>query len=163
MTEEGAQNKKEGQRTLTPAQIREAKDAFDLFDTTGTGVIEQKELKIALMTLGFDATKEDIRRLVADLDSSNTTTIDFDDFLQLINALLPTRDARKELEEAFHLFDIDGTGKISFKNLKDVVSSMGEQLTEQEIIEIIAEADKTGDGEITLDEFIDLIQDNAIF
>lgn len=163
MTEEGARNKKEGQRTLTPAQIREAKDAFDLFDTTGTGVIEQKELKIALMTLGFDATKEDIRRLVADLDSSNTTTIDFNDFLQLINALLPTRDARKELEEAFHLFDIDGTGKISFKNLKDVVSSMGEQLTEQEIIEIIAEADKTGDGEITLDEFIDLIQDNAIF
>ena len=163
MAEEGGQNKKESQRTLTPQQIREAKDAFDLFDTTGTGVIEQKELKIALMTLGFDATKEDIRHLVADLDSSNTSTIDFNDFLQLINALLPTRDARKELEEAFNLFDIDGTGAITFNNLKDVVSSMGEQLTEQEIIEIIAEADKTGDGKITLEEFIDLIQDNAIF
>lgn len=162
MTEEG-QNKKESQRTLTPQQVREAKDAFDLFDTTGTGQIEQKELKIALMTLGFDATKEDIRRLVADLDSNNTSTIDFNDFLQLVNALLPTRNARQELEEAFHLFDIDGTGKISFKNLKDVVASMGEQLTEQEIIEIIAEADKTGDGEISLEEFIDLIQDNAIF
>lgn len=163
MTDEVPQNKKESQRTLTPQQAREAKDAFDLFDTTGTGLIEQKELKIALMTLGFDATKEDIRRLVADLDSNNTSTIDFNDFLQLVNALLPTRNARQELEEAFHLFDIDGTGKISFKNLKDVVASMGEQLTEQEIIEIIAEADKTGDGEISLEEFIDLIQDNAIF
>ncbi|OHT10026.1 Caltractin [Tritrichomonas foetus] len=160
---EDENEKKDSPRKLTPQQVREAKDAFDLFDTTGTGVIEQKELKIALMTLGFETTKEDIRRLVSELDSNNTSTLDFNDFLQIIHALLPTRNARKELEEAFKLFDVDGTGKITFKNLKEVVANMGEQLTEQEIIEIIAEADKTGDGEITLDEFIDLIQDNAIF
>lgn len=151
-------------RELTEPQVREAKDAFDLFDTTGTGVIEQKELKIALMTLGFEkTTKEDIKKVISELDSSNQTTVNFPDFLKIIKALLPTRNARKELEEAFKLFDVDGTNCITFKNLKDVVQSMGEQLTEQEIIEIIAEADKTGDQSITLDEFIDLIQDNAIF
>lgn len=157
------QHETKSARKLTQQQIREAKDAFDLFDTTGTGFIEQKELKIALMTLGFNASKEEIRSIVSELDSNNTTTLDFNDFLQVVYALLPTRNARSELEEAFQLFDVDGTGKISFKNLKEVVSSMGEQLTEQEIIEIIAEADKTGDGEISLEEFIDLIQDNAIF
>jgi Ca2+-binding EF-hand superfamily protein len=151
-------------RSLTEHQIREAKDAFDLFDTTGTGAIEQKELKIALMCLGFEkTTKEEIHRLVSDLDSANPTMIDFNDFLKIIQELLPTRNPREELEEAFRLFDIDGTGRITFKNLKDVVTGMGEQLTEQEIIEIIAEADKTGEGDITLEEFIDLIQDNAIF
>jgi Ca2+-binding EF-hand superfamily protein len=151
-------------RTLTKHQIQEARGAFDLFDTTGTGVIEQKELKIALMCLGFEkTTKEEIRRLVSELDNANASTIDFDNFIKIIQDLLPTRSPREELEEAFRLFDIDGTGRITFKNLKDVVQSMGEQLTEQEIIEIIAEADKRGEGDITLDEFIDLIQDNAIF
>ena len=157
------EEKKDAPRKLTPAQIHEAKDAFDLFDTTGTGVIEQKELKIALMTLGFETPKDEIKRVLGEINGGNVTTINFNTFLQIIHALLPTRDARKELEEAFRLFDVDNTGKITFKNLKEVVESMGEQLTEQEIMEIIAEADKTGDGEITLEEFIDLIQDNAIF
>ena len=40
---------------------------------------------------------------------------------------------------------------------------MGEQVNEQEIIEIISEADKADAGEISLNEFIDLIQNNAIF
>ena len=151
-------------RKLTENQLREAKDAFDLFDTTGTGVIEQKELKIALMTLGFaETTKEEIKQLVSEFDTSGGSTINFNDFVKIIEALLPTRNTREQLEEAFKLFDVDGTGVITFKNLKDVVTSMGEQLTEQEIIEIIAEADKTGDQGITLDEFIDLIKDNAIF
>lgn len=163
MSNENEAEAKPRARELTPQQIREAKDSFDLFDTTGTGVIDQKDLKIALMTLGFETTKDEIRHLVADLDSNNTTTLDFNDFLHIIKSELPKRDPRKELEEAFKLFDVDQTGRITFKNLKSVVSSMGESLTDQEIMEIIDEADKTGDHDITLDEFIDLIQDNAIF
>jgi Ca2+-binding EF-hand superfamily protein len=150
-------------RILTEHQIQEARGAFDLFDTTGNGSIEQKDLKIALMCLGFEkTTKDEIRRIVSEMDTGGGF-IDFDRFIKIIQELLPSRNPREELEEAFKLFDIDGTGRITFKNLKDVVTSMGEQLTEQEIIEIIAEADKRGEGDITLDEFIDLIQDNAIF
>lgn len=150
-------------RQLTPQQLREAKDAFDLFDTTGNGVIEQKELKVALMTLGFEATREEIRNLVSELDPSNTDTLNFNEFVQIVETLLAGRDTIAELTEAFKLFDIDGTGKITAKNLMDVVASMNEQLTEPEINEIIAEADKRGEGNITLEEFIDLIKDNAIF
>ncbi|EAX94678.1 EF hand family protein [Trichomonas vaginalis G3] len=152
-----------GRRALTPMQLQEAKDAFDLFDTTGTNTIEQKELKIALMTLGFNISKEELRTVVSELDSSNTTTIDFKDFIQIVETLLPSRDPVKELTEAFNLFDIDHTGRITAKNIMDVVASMDEQLTEPEIHEIIAEADKRGEGDITLEEFIDLIKDNAIF
>ena len=150
-------------RKLTPQQLREAKDAFKLFDTSRTGMIDQKELKIALMTLGFETTKEDLRSIISELDSNNTNTLDFKDFTHIIEILLVNRNTRQELTEAFKLFDLDGTGKITAKNLIDVVSSMDEQLTEPEIHEIIAEADKRGEGNITLDEFIELIQDNAIF
>jgi Ca2+-binding EF-hand superfamily protein len=125
--------------------------------------MEQNGLKIALMCLGFQkTTNEEIKRLVANLDSANPTMIEFSDFLKIVDELLPSRNPKEELEEAFRLFDIDGTGRITFKNLKDGVTDMGEQSTEQEIIEIIAEADKTGEGDISFEEFIDLIQDNAI-
>ena len=150
-------------RTLTPAQLQEAKDAFDLFDTTGTNTIEQKELKIALMTLGFETTKEEIKTVISELDSSNSNIIDFKDFVEIIEILLAKRDPIAELTEAFKLFDIDGTGRITAKNIMDVVASMDEQLTDPEIHEIISEADKRGEGDITLEEFIDLIKDNAIF
>ena len=108
-------------------------------------MIEEKELEIALITLGFaNTSKEDIKRLVAEFDTSGRLTINFSNFVRVIEALLLTRDAKSELEDAFKLFDIDGTGLITLQNLKDVVTSMGEQLTEQEIIEILAAADKNG-------------------
>ncbi|KAH0787568.1 centrin-1 [Histomonas meleagridis] len=151
------------EKELTEQQKKEAKDAFDLFDTTGTGKMDQKELKIALMTLGFDISKENIRKILSETDLKNPGSITFNEFLQIIQSQLPYRDAHKELEEAFKIFDVDNTGKITFKNLKEVLTSMGEQITDQEILEIIAEADKTGDGTISLEEFIDLIKDGAIF
>ena len=38
---------------LSESQKQEIKDAFDLFDTSGSGTIEPKELKVALRALGF--------------------------------------------------------------------------------------------------------------
>ena len=51
-----AQNKNVKQE-LSEEQTKEIKDAFDLFDTSGSGTIEAKELKVALRALSFDPTK----------------------------------------------------------------------------------------------------------
>ena len=40
---------------LTEEQKQEIKEAFDLFDTDGSGSIDPKELKAAMTSLGFDA------------------------------------------------------------------------------------------------------------
>jgi len=47
-------------------------------------------------------------------------TIDFDEFLTMMTAKMGERDSKEEIAKAFKLFDDDGTGKISFKNLKRV-------------------------------------------
>ena len=50
-------------------------------------------------------------------------------------------------------FDDDSTGKISFKNLKRVAKELGENMTEEELQDMIDQADRDGDGEINPDEF----------
>lgn len=43
------------------------------------------------------------------------------------------RDPRHDLLRAFQLFDDDGTGRISLKNLKRVAKELGENLGEEEL------------------------------
>jgi centrin-1 len=43
-----------------------------LFDTNGSGIIDMKDLKVALRALGFEPAKEEIKRLISDLNNNNT-------------------------------------------------------------------------------------------
>ena len=55
---------------LTEDEIEEIKEAFDLFDTSGSGTIESKELKVALRALGFEPTKDEIKNLIGNFDKA---------------------------------------------------------------------------------------------
>ena len=56
---------------LTDAQKEEVTEAFKLMDSGGTGNIEVNELKVALRALGFEPQKEEINRLITDLNNSH--------------------------------------------------------------------------------------------
>ena len=55
--------------------------------------------------------------------------------------------------DSFELFDEEGTGKITFTNLKRVAQELGEKLTDDELSEMIEEADRNKDGAIDSEEF----------
>ena len=57
-------------------------------------------------------------------------------------------DSDAELRAAFEVFDRDGNGTISADELRHLMKSIGEDLTDQDIDEMIKEADKDGDGNI---------------
>ena len=56
------------------------------------------------------------------------------------------------------MFDKDGNGKISQQELKLVMKNLGENLTDEEINEMIREADDNGDGEVDYEEFVKMMQ-----
>ena len=148
---------------LTEEQRQEIKEAFDLFDTDGSGTIDAKELKVAMRALGFEPKKEEIRKMIADADRDGSGVIDFPEFLDMMTQKMAERDPREEMLKAFRLFDDDETGKISFKNLKRVAKELGENMTDDEIQEMIDEADRDGDGEIGEEEFMRIMKKTNLF
>ena len=148
---------------LTEEQKQEIKEAFDLFDTDGSGNIDQKELKVAMRALGFEPKREEIKKLISEVDKDGTGVIDFPEFLDMMTAKMAERDPREEMLKAFRLFDDDESGKISFKNLKRVAKELGENMTDDEILEMIEEADRDGDGEIGEEEFMRIMRKTNLF
>merc|ERR1712022_65549 len=110
--------KKAGKSDLSEEQKQEIREAFDLFDTDGSGNIDAKELKVAMRALGFEPKKDEVKKMVNDLDRDGDGTVDFQEFLQMMSGKMGDKDAREQLLEGFALYDEDETGKISFDNLK---------------------------------------------
>ena len=54
----------------------------------------------------------------------------------------------EELREAFRVFDKDGDGFISAAELRIVMTSLGEKLTDKEVEDMLNEADANNDGKI---------------
>lgn len=57
-------------------------------------------------------------------------------------------DDQDELQQAFAVFDKDGDGHITKEELRSVMTTLGEELTDAEVNSMMAEADLDGDGRI---------------
>ena len=60
------------------------------------------------------------------------------------------------LAETFDRLDVDGSGFISAQNLRDL---LGKSYTNDEISELLSEADKYHDNQISYEEFLTLFHD----
>jgi centrin-3 len=61
------------------------------------------------------------------------------------------------------LFDEDGSGGISVRNLRRVARELGEVLSDDELQAMIDEFDKNSDGVIDQDEFFAIMQQTSIY
>merc|ERR1712138_124059 len=96
-------------------------------------------------------------------DDDGDGEMDYDDFERMMERKILDKDQKDDLLKAFKLIDDDDTGKISLKNLKRVAKELGETMSEDDLTEVIAESDKDGDGELSVDEFLAVMKKNELY
>ena len=145
---------------LSNEEVDEIKQAFDLFDTNGTGKIDPKELKAAMQSLGFDSKNPTIYQHIDDLDtpeSERNGGITFDDFVDAINDKLGDKESKEGIRRIFDLFiDDPNADTITLSSLKKISKELGENMSDEELKDMLERASKNG-VELTFEEFYDIM------
>ena len=145
---------------LTDDQIAEFRDAFSLFEKGSNGKISTKQLGTVMRSLGQNPTETELKDMIKEVDTDGNGTIDFPDFLTLMARQMKDFDVLEEIREACKVFDENSDGYISASGLKQVMTNLGEKLTDEEVDEMIREADIDGDGQINYEEFVKMMMAN---
>ena len=137
---------------LSNEEVDEIKQAFDLFDTSGTGKIDPKELKAAMQSLGFDSKNPTIYQLIADLDTPEAEKNG-----DAINDKLGDKESKEGIRRIFDLFiDDPNADTITLSSLKKISKELGENMSDEELKDMLERASKNG-VELTFDEFYDIM------
>ena len=123
-------------------------------DKDGDGQITTKELGTVMRSLGQNPSESELQDMINEVDADNNGTIDFPEFLTMMARKMKDTDSEEEIREAFKVFDRDNNGFISAAELRHVMTSIGEKLTDDEVDEMIREADQDGDGRIDCRSFL---------
>uniref|UniRef100_A0A6B2LPD5 EF-hand domain-containing protein n=1 Tax=Arcella intermedia TaxID=1963864 RepID=A0A6B2LPD5_9EUKA len=137
---------------LTEEQTEQC-EIFKLF-ANECGHITNEQLGEVMRYLGVNPTKAELSAMIKDLGSKE---IDREKFLELMAKQKQVEEnIKEELTETFKIFD-KGTGTVSRQELRHVLTTIGEPLTEDEIEEMIKEADTSQDGKLVIEDFIKLL------
>jgi len=137
-----------------------------------SGAIDYHSLKVALRALGFAVKKEEVRAIMLERAERSPDAAEgdgkagrlgFEAFAEVMAEMYLKRDPADEMRKAFALFDEDGTGKVSVKNVKRIAKELGEALTDDEIAAMVSEFDKDGDGAIDADEFMAIMAQSSLY
>merc|ERR1712060_909990 len=89
---------------LCDEQIEEMKEAFNLFDTDKSGSIDYRELKAAMAALGFEVKKDELKKMIIDIDADGSGHIEFPEFLKMMTGKMGEKDTKEEINKVFKLF-----------------------------------------------------------
>jgi calcium-dependent protein kinase len=137
-------------KLLSVKELKELRNQFSALDNNHSGTITMEELRIALERAGYKLAKEEIDRIMENIDYIKGGEIYYSDFLAA------TVSSKKIINEqmiwaVFKRFDIDNSGSITFENLREVFDRLGKQFNDREIKDMIQEINS--DGHITFDQF----------
>lgn len=135
--------------------------AFQMFDTTKSGLIETVKISTILNTLGQQFDEGELQDLIDEEDPDNTGKVNFDGFANIAaNFLIEEEDAeamQQELKEAFRLYDREGNGYITTSTLKEILAALDDKLSSEDLDGIIQEIDTDGSGTVDFDEFMEMM------
>ncbi|KAH9506697.1 myosin light chain cytoplasmic [Dermatophagoides farinae] len=138
---------------FTEDQILEFQEAFYLFDNKGDGKINVSQLGDVLRALGQNPTENDVKKCSSQLKPDER--IGFEVFLPILQTISKSRstDTAEDFIEGLRHFDKDGSGYISSAELRHLLTTLGEKLTDDEVEQLLA-GQEDNHGNIHYEEFV---------
>ncbi|KAF8390007.1 hypothetical protein HHK36_024527 [Tetracentron sinense] len=148
-------------RDTKPSVSLENKDevekVFNRFDANGDGKISSTELGSVLQALGSDTSPEELKRMMAEIDTDGDGFINLEEFADFhrggTNDDGNEKSGEKDLRDAFDLYDQYKNGLISASELHMVLKSLGEKCSVHDCSRMISSVDADGDGNVNFQEF----------
>eukprot|EP00041_Stephanoeca_diplocostata_P004979 m.54208 g.54208 ORF g.54208 m.54208 type:complete len:135 (+) comp15491_c0_seq1:71-475(+) len=126
---------------------------FDLFDKNGEGSIPAASLGPALRALGKAPSEEQVQEMLAGASSVNLEQ--FTAFAGQVE-----EPAKDDVMEAFATFDTNNNGYIALPELKHLMKSLGEGLSDAEIQGLVKVAAADDEDQVNIRHLVDqLMQD----
>lgn len=140
----------------TEDQIMEFQEAFSLFDNRGDGKISVSQLGDVLRALGQNPTEGEVKKCSA--QHKPDERISFEVFLPILQTISKNRctDTAEDFIEGLRHFDKDGSGYISSAELRHLLTTLGEKLTDDEVEQLLA-GQEDSQGNVHYEDFVRLI------
>ena len=146
---------------LSEKEICELHEAFNMFDIDSDGSIELSQLRILMNSLKqYTRNKEELIKILKEEHIYNTNQIYFNQFLKIMAKRLKHRknDEDKYLKNCFLSLDRNKNGYISLHEIRYIITHYNEEITEEEIKDLMEEADTDKDGYVSFDEFMTIMK-----
>ncbi|XP_065168160.1 myosin-2 essential light chain isoform X1 [Atheta coriaria] len=138
------------------SSVEEFQEAFQLFDSRGDGKIHVSQIGDALRALGQNPTESDVKKYT--FQHKSDERVSFEVFLPIYQQISKGRipDTADDFIEGLRHFDKDGNGYISSAELRHLLSTLGEKLTDDEVEQLL-QGQEDSQGNVNYEDFVRLI------
>lgn len=136
--------------------LPEFQEAFNLFDNKGDGKIQLNQVGECLRALGQNPTESDVKKCTHQLKADER--ISFEVFLPIYQAISKARsaDSADDFVEGLRHFDKDASGFISSAELRHLLTTLGEKLSDDEVEQLLVNQEDS-QGNVNYEEFVRMI------
>jgi len=146
--------------SLEEDKLKECKIIFDMFDYDKDSKITTKELEDCLRVCGAAPKDEDLEAIIQGFEEKGNEYISFESFLLLLEDSLNDQDTEEDLINEFKKLDRLDNGTIYEDDLRKLMSNYENPLSQEEIEDIITEANPDENGYINISNFTKILLGN---